>query len=165
MSFQPTMLITLIDMVTFQCRVMAMKKQRLPPPRPFQIPFQPRPYQVAPLHRYFKPWPTPRQDPEIKTISEGGFTFRFAVGTSARQIYLDGHPFPCRRIIIVAPDSDFAQANTQSIFYAIGATASALDGSSELAPGTSETINIDNVNKLWFIAQNPTDIIFGRVEA
>ena len=47
----------------------------------------------------------------------------------------------------------------------MGGTASVLDGASERPPGSTETVKINNVNKLWFIAQNATDIIFGRVEA
>jgi hypothetical protein len=128
------------------------------------LPRKIEPYLVAPPHTYFPPWPV-ESKPSVFKIAETGFTFRFPVGTAARQIFLDGHSYPCKRIILVAPDSDFAQANTQSIFYAVGPSATALDGSSELPPGTSETINIDDVAKLWFIGQNDTDIVFGRVEA
>jgi len=94
-----------------------------------------------------------------------GFTFRFPVGILARQILESGRSFPCRLIVVTAPDDGFSQANLLSIFYAIGSSASVLDESSELPPGSSETIHIDDVNKLWFIAQNTTDIVFGRVEA
>ena len=136
------------------------------PLQPFLIPPPFPPYQVAPLHQYFKPWPVNRASTgEVTNVSDDGFTFRFIVGMAARQIVADGHPYACRRIIVIAPDADFAQANTQSVFYAVGPSASALDGSSELPPGTAETININNVNKLWFVAQNNTDILFGRVEA
>ncbi len=111
-------------------------------------------------------WPNPPVGKNgIFGVSAGGFTFRFTVGTAARQIFLDGHSYKCRKIVIVAPDADFAQANNQSIFYALGPSATALDGSSELPPGTSETISIDDVNKLWFIAQNGSDLVFGRVES
>ncbi len=122
---------------------------------------------MAPLHKYFPPSPTP---PPLKNgqqllTSAGGFTFRFAAGTTARQIFADGHSYKCKKIILVTPDSDFSVANTQSIFYGIGSGADALDHAAELPPGSSETVEINDVAKLWFVGQNTTDIIFGRVEA
>ena len=113
----------------------------------------------GPRHYSPAPWTEPAQ----QRISAGGFTFRFIVGTAARQLYPNN--YPCKQIIVVAPGPDFAEYNRESIFYGIGQGAFALDEASEWPPGTSETIHIDNTTKLWVVGQNNTDIIFGRVEA
>jgi len=120
-------------------------------------------YPVAPPHIYMKPWLEPPQ-PKNDT-SPGGFTFNFTVGTAARQIFLDGHSYPCKEIEIVAPDADFPPANTETIFYAMGPGPSVLSGAFELAPGSAKTVHVNDVNKLWLIAQNTADRVFGQVEA
>ena len=97
--------------------------------------------------------------------SPGGFTFNFIVGNLARQIFEDGHSYPCRLIEIVAPDADFPPANTQTVYFAMGNSPSVITGAFELAPGSSKTIHVDDVNKLWLVAQNAMDRVFGEVEA
>jgi len=113
-----------------------------------------RPYLVDTPFLYFPPWPSPPNAP---------FTFSFAPGTSASQI-LNGQSHAASRVILVAGDADFVRANTKSIFYALGNSPSALSGAMELPPGTSESLNVQNTNDLWIVAQNATDIISGRVE-
>jgi len=105
---------------------------------------------------------------DLTRPASGGLTFRFAVGTKARQIPdLQGSSYPCRRIIVITPSADFDDgANLASIYYAIGVLA-AVKGrfDNELPPGTMDTINIDDASKVFFIAQNPTDLLMGRIEA
>ena len=92
-----------------------------------------------------------------------GFTFNFAPGTSATQILQGSHP--CIRVIIVCPNSQYSQVNSKSIFLGIGGTVQALLQAIEYPPGSSDTIEIDDVSKLWFLGQNTTDIVMGRVES
>jgi hypothetical protein len=55
--------------------------------------------------------------------------------------------------------------NSKSIFLGIGGTVQALLQAIEYPPGSSDTIEIDDVSKLWFLGQNTTDIVMGRVES
>jgi len=95
-----------------------------------------------------------------------GTTFRFPPGTSATQIpSIPQGSYPCIRVILVTPNVDYTVANTESIYLGIGGTVQSLLSAIEYPPGSSDTIEIDDAAKLWFLAENTTDIVFGRIES
>jgi hypothetical protein len=131
------------------------------------------PYPVAPLHNYPPPWPGTQikiQNPNapfavVPQPAQNTLFFRFAPGNAqANQIQTSS--WPCRKVVLYAPGVGADVSNLKSIYMALqgGAVAQGLH-TAEFPPGSSLTIEVSDINLLWFVAQNATDLVTGFAES